>query len=182
MRALDYVYSFGIIGTIFAYVALHLNAIWLIGYLLILLIADLVPKKLKSEIIIALLLLGAALAAAFYGQGSVSAILSAFLLLATGLPGALMYGVVTLGLHSSSTVQAMTLVSESTLLIILIIQVIRLVLTKIFFVTFWIPVLDIIPILIDAAIIIVMVYLVIGTGGGSVLYTVIQNGVRAVLG
>ncbi len=181
MRILSYIYIFGMIGVILAYTALHINILWVFGYLLVLFFANLVPKKLKAEIIVAVILLGVTIAATSIGQSAISDIAGAFLLLATGLPGALIYSGVMIGLHSNAQIQAITLVSESTLVIILVLQVLRFVLTKVFFVSFWIPIVNIIPILVDTAIIVAITYLVIGTGNGSVLYNVIQKAVNSVL-
>lgn len=179
MAMLNYIYILGILGVIFLYAFVHVNAVWLIGYLVILLIANLMPKKLKWEIILGGGFIAGAAGAAFAGQSAIGSLVAAFSLLATGLPGTLLYAGVTLVLHSYSAVQAITLVSGEILLIIVVIQVVRLFLTKVLFVTFWIPILDIIPIIIDAALIVAMVYLTIGTGNGSVLYNTIQSGVNA---
>lgn len=182
MKILNYFYVFGIIGAIVLDIAFKIDVLWIVGYLLILFVAGLVPKKLKIELIVSAVLLTAAIIAALSGQGSISDMIAAFLLLASGLPGAVLYGTTTILLHSNSVIQSMTLVSESAFFIILLLQVARLVLIKVFFVSFWIPVVDIIPILVDTALIIGMTYLTIGTGNGSVLYLVIQNGVNSLLG
>ena len=176
MRFLDCIYLLGLLGVVVAYAFLHVNIIWVVGYLIILLVADLMPKRIFTESFIAIALVAAAIFLALVGQTTIAVLASSFLLITAGLPGIIIYTITTVFFHSYSPVSAITLVSEGALIILIILHLVRFVLTRILFITFYVPILDSIPIIIDAAIIIAMVYLTIGAG--SPLYHTIQTGVN----
>ena len=176
MRLLDIVYVIGLLGVIAAYAFLHINVIWVVGYLIILLVADLMPKRILTESLIAIVLFGVALFLALSGQSAIAVLVSAFLLIAAGLPGIIIYAIVTVFFHGYSPVQAITLVSEGILIILIVLHIVRFILTRILFVTFYIPIINFIPLIIEAGIVIAMVYLTISAG--SPFYNTLQHGVN----
>ena len=176
MALMNYLYAFSIFGIVLLYAFFGVNLVWTIGYLVILLIVGIMPKKTSVEAIIAAILIGAALFSASVGQSNLSTIATAFLMLATGVPGIAVYLVTTTFFGGYSTVQAIAILPTFIAVILLILHIVRYILTRIIFVTFWMPVLDLIPIAIDAVIIIVMAYLTFTHA--ATLYPVVQNSVN----
>jgi hypothetical protein len=175
MTLMTYLYAFAAIGVVVLYVFFGVNLIWAIGYLVILLIVGIMPKKITVEAIVAAILIGAGLFSASIGQSSVSTIVTAFLILAAGVPGIAVYLVTTTFFGGYSTVHIISILPASIGIILLILHIVRYILTRIIFVTFWIPILDLLPIIIDAIIIIVMAYLTFTNA--AVIYPIIQSGV-----
>ncbi len=176
MKLLDYIYGLGLFAVIGAYAFLHINVIWVVGYLIILLVADLMPKQILIESLIGIVLVGGSLFFALSGQSTIAVLASSFLLITAGLPGIIIYTVTTVVFHGYSAVQTITLVSTAVLIILIILHVARFILNRILFVTFYIPIVDFLPLIIDAIIIIAMVYLTVGAG--SPFYNTLQNGVN----
>jgi hypothetical protein len=173
-------YTLGIIAIVILYYLTKINLIWLLGYLLILLASDIVPKRVVAESIIAFVLLAVALGAAYYGSLTIVPIIVSFLILATGIPGMVVYSIVVLALGSYSLIHAIAMISMAVIVILLALHVVKYLFTRATFVVAFIPGLNLIVFIIDIALTVAMVFIVFSST--SSIYPAVQNGVNYLLG
>lgn len=179
MKLLPYLYAFAIIIVLLAYYLTKINLIWSIGYLVMLLISTLTPKRLKYDVVLALIFMGLATFAVYSGLTSFAYIATSLLIIVSGLPGIILYAVAVSFFHSYSLIAAITLIPTSILTLIIIIHIIKFILDRLLFVAFFMPFVDILPFLIDAALVLALTYLTFQNS--PVLYSTIQSGVNSLI-
>ena len=79
MKLLSIIYLLAIFIVIFLYKFSSINLIWVLGYLIILLLSGLIPKKLNIQLIISIIILTGLIL--LYKNDQISTVLSAFLML-----------------------------------------------------------------------------------------------------
>ncbi len=180
MKLLLYLYIFGIFIIIALYAFLQINFIWLLGYLLILLFAELVPKKIIIESVVALALLGLSLFIVSSNASQYASLPISFLLISTGLPGVLVYTATTLLFQGSKAVAEITLLSSGMVLLLIGLHAVKFIINRILWPIFFIPVIDLLPIIIDLAVVIAMSYIVFTHV--QTLYPTVQKFVDLIIG
>lgn len=175
MKLLNLIYFLGIFGIIILYLATGINLIWALGYLIILLLVGLVPKKFSVQTIIAFVLLIAIIL--LYKSTEIATVLSALLMLVSGLPGIIVYTiayVINGGFLKNPLISnALAGISLMTLIFLIILHILKAFFDKLIKFTWFLFGIDIIPIVIDIIITLVMSYLVFTHV--STLYPTIQG-------
>ena len=160
MRLLLYAYVIAILAVFFVYWLFGINFIWLEGFLSVLLIARIMPKATKIQVVIALFLVVSAVIMAFYGSENPAEVISLFVMLTLGLPGILVYASTTILFNGVGAVQTVTIVPLAVMGIVLIIHLLRYVIDKVAIPTTLFPKFDYGPVLLDTIMILIMAYLV----------------------
>ncbi|MBE5728415.1 hypothetical protein IHE51_00975 [Candidatus Parvarchaeota archaeon] len=180
MKMLVYVYLIGIFVIISLYAFLQINLIWLVGYLLILLFAELVPKKIIIESVVALALLGLSLLIVGSGSSQYAPLPISFLLISTGLPGIIVYTATTMLFQGSKAVAEITLLSSGMVLLLIGLHAVKFIINRVLWPILLIPIIDLLPIIIDLVVVIAMSYIVFTHV--QTLYPTVQNFVKLIIG
>ncbi len=175
MKLLSIIYLLAIFIVIFLYKFSSINLIWVLGYLIILLLSGLIPKKLNIQLIISIIILTGLIL--LYKNDQISTVLSAFLMLISGLPGIILYTVVYLTnqyiIKSTIISSALAGLSILTLVFLIILHALKTFFDKLVKYTWFLLGIDLIPIIVDLVITIIMTYLVFSHI--STLYPIVQN-------
>lgn len=180
MKLLLYVYALGLLFIVAMYAFFKVDMVWAAGYLLILLFAELVPKRIVAEGAAALGLLGVSLFAVASNLSAYAPLPIAFLLISTGLPGIIVYAAVTLLFQGVKSVAEITVLSGGIVLLLVGLHAVKFIINRVIWPILLIPIINIIPIVIDLAVIIAMAYIVFAHV--QTLYPAMQTMVKAFIG
>ncbi len=174
MRLLSYLYAFAIFGVFAAYWLLNINVIWLEGYLIVLFLINIVPKKIRFQIVFAVVVAVTAAVLSYYGQPSAAKILTAILILTAGIPGILTYAFMSFLFSNIPAVGQLVLIPETILLILVAVHAVKYIVDRVMIVTIFLPIFDLVPMVVDIILTLVMAYFVFTYS--STLYPVVQAG------
>ncbi|MEM3191466.1 MAG: hypothetical protein QW292_05105 [Candidatus Parvarchaeota archaeon] len=162
------------------YAFFKVNLIWAAGYLLILLFAELIPKRIIVEGIFALAMLGVSLLIVTSSLSAYAPLPISFLLISTGLPGVIVYAAVTLLFQGIKSVAEITVLSGGMVLLLVGLHAVKFIINRILWPVLLIPIIDLVPIIIDLAVTIAMIYIVFVHV--QTLYPAVQGIVNAFVG
>lgn len=184
MRLLSVLYVIAIIAVLVIYTVGKIDFIWLLGYLIILLATSLVPKKIFIQIIVALSILAVTVYLMSAGFPSIATLLTAFLMVSTGLPGIISYAAVLLAnyflIRSPLLASTIGAIPYYILLLLIGLHLIKHFSDGILKSIWFIPIIDLIPLIFDIAITILM-SVIIFTHVAQ-LYPAVQSGVNYLFG
>jgi len=179
MKTLAYLYAAGIVVLIILYI-FNVNFIWVVGYLLILLLAEIVPRRVLIEGVVAMILLAISLLVAVSRASQYSSLPVSFLLISTGLPGIIVYSIVIVLFQSSKAVSEIAILSSGTVLLLIGLHTAKFILDRILRPMLFIPILNVLILVINLAITLAMSYLVFSHV--QALYPAVQGLVNLLVG
>ncbi len=184
MKFLNYLYAASIVIILVIYAVTRINIVWLVGYLIILLATNLVQKKIFIQVVTAFAILAITVYVASIGSLSIAALLTAFLMVSTGLPGIISYAFVVFAnfflIKSPLLSSTIGVVPYYILVLLIILHLVKHFSDKLLKAIWFIPVIDLAPLIFDIAITFIMSFLIFTHI--AQLYPAVQSIVAYVLG